>query len=260
MLSSNLKYLREKHSLTQADFANILGISRSTYSSYEKNKSEPTVSLLLKCAKFYQIKTDDLLLKDIRIPYSESEASPPKVDHILSDVIRILPITTSHDKQTNIELVPAKAIAGYALGMKESKYISELPKFYIPNLPEGTYRAFEIAGDSMPPIEDGYIVIGSFVNHARDLKNGKRYILILRNEGVVFKKVINEINSSERLILTSDNSEFYPYSVSITDVLEAWELVAFIGFPDKIDMNYVILDKLHDIQQQITLLASGNSI
>ena len=138
--------------------------------------------------------------------------------------------------------------------MKETSYISELPRFYLPKLPEGSYRAFEIEGNSMPPIQDGYIVVGRFVEHARDLKNGQRYMVVIRNEGVVFKRVISELDLNQRLILASDNTEYLPYSVSVKDVLEAWEFTAFIGFPNKLDINYLLLDKLQHIQNQITKL------
>jgi transcriptional regulator with XRE-family HTH domain len=251
---SNLKYLREKKKLTQGEVAKTLSISRSTYANYEKEESEPPASQLLKLAKFYKVSTDDLLTKDIGAPLFRSGTE--KQDSILSENIRLLLITVSENSKTNIELVPAKAIAGYVTGMKETTYISELPRFYLPKLPEGSYRAFEIEGDSMPPIQHGYIVVGRFVEHARDLKNGRRYIVIIRNEGVVFKRVISELDVNQRLILSSDNSEYLPYSVALKDVLEAWEFTSFIGFPNKIDMNYLILDKLHDIQHQLTKLTS----
>ena len=254
MLCSNLKYLREKNKLTQSELAKILEVSRSTYANYEKEDSVLPASQLLKLAKFYKVSTDDLLTKDIGAPLFRPGGE--KQDSILSENIRLLPIIVSENPKTNIELVPAKAIAGYVAGMKEASYISELPRFYLPKLPEGSYRAFEIEGDSMPPIQHGYIVIGRFVEHARDLKNGQRCVVVIRDEGVVFKRVISELDVNQRLILASDNPEYLPYSVSIKDVLEAWEFTAFIGFPDKIDMNYLILDKLDNIQHQITKLTA----
>lgn len=255
MLNANLKYLREKRNLTQEQVGKIVGVGRSTYANYEKESDLPS-SYLLKLAQYYQVSANDLLTKDIGAPLFRQEKE--QADHILSDDLRILPITVSGDQKTNIELVPAKAIAGYVSGMKETEYIAELPRFYLPKLREGTYRAFEIEGDSMPPIQNGYIVVGRFVEHARELKNGNRYILVLRNKGVVFKKVVSEIDKNNLLILTSDNSEFLPYSVAGKDVLEAWEFAAFIGFPDNIDMNFILLDKLHLIQQQIALMSSEN--
>ena len=255
MLNANLKYLREKRKLTQEEVGNVLGVGRSTYSNYEKQSDLPS-SYLLKLAKYYQVSINDLLTKDIGAPLFLQEKE--QADHILSDDLRILPITVSENQKTNIELVPAKAIAGYVMGMKEANFISELPRFYLPKLPEGTYRAFEIEGDSMPPIQSGYIVVGRFLEHARALKNGNHYILVLRDKGVVFKKVVSEIDKNGHLILASDNSEFLPYSVAGKDVLEAWEFAAFIGFPSNIDMNYILLDKLHLIQQQIALMSSDN--
>ncbi len=254
MLVKNLKYLREKNKLTQQAVAELLGISRSTYANYEKEQSEPTASQLLILATHYQVGVGDFLTKDIGAPLFRQQAV--KADHILAEEIRVLPITVSDSQKTNIEFVPAKAIAGYVSGMKERSYISELPRFYLPKLPEGTYRAFEIEGHSMPPINDGAIVVGRYIEHARDLKSGHRYVLVLRNKGVVFKKIVDELQSNQQLLLTSDNPAFLPYSTPAKDVLEAWEFVAYIGFHNKTDMNYILLDKINDLQQQLGLLTS----
>lgn len=246
--------MREKKKLVQGEIARILDVSRTTYANYENEHSEPPASQLLKLAQFYNVSTDDLLTKDIGAPLFRS--SNDKADSILSDNIRILPVAVSENSKMNVELVPAKAIAGYIAGMNDTAYFKELPRFYLPRLSEGTYRAFEIEGDSMPPIQPGYIVVGRFVEHARELKSGCRYIVVIRNEGIVFKRVISELDLNQRLILASDNPEYFPYSVSARDVLEAWEFTAFIGFPDKIDMNYILLDKLNHIQHQLTKITT----
>lgn len=257
MLGSNLKYLREKNKLTQENVASVIGVSRSTYNNYEKAKSNPPSNILLKIAQQFSISVDDLLTKNFMHPNSYEQFG--QKDSILAKTIRILPVTVTNHGKESIEFVPTKAIAGYVAGMRTEQYIADLPRFYIPKLAKGTYRAFEIAGNSMPPILDGYIVIGRYVEQINHLKYGNRYILALRNEGVVFKKIIKESNQEKVLILASDNSEFSPYSVHLGDVLEAWEFVAFIGFPQKIDMNYFILDKLHSIEQKLGLFNSTNS-
>lgn len=259
MLKRNLKYLRKAKNISQKQIGILLGISRSTYGHYETGKSEPTASILLKLSKYYKLTVNDLLTKNIGSPLFNPDSLLE--DNITSKNIRILPITISNAQEQNIttvEFVPVKAMAGYSINIQEEAFISNLPKFQIPKLSRGNYRAFEIEGDSMPPIEEGYIVIGKYIEHVNDIKNGKRYVLVLRNEGVVFKRVTNEFEQNKKLILVSDNSEYTPFTTNVIDILEAWEFVAFIGFPSKIDMNYVILDKLHEMEQKINHLISNS--
>lgn len=254
MLKSNLKYLRQKKRISQDHLAELLEISRSTYSNYENGKHDFPITILAKVAAYFQVNLDDLWSKDLRINLFNQKKEFS--DSILEPEFRVLPVTVSAGQETNIELVKAKAVAGYVEEMRDTDFIADLPKLQIPFLPHGTYRAFEIQGVSMPPIQDGYIVIGKYVEQAKDLKNGKRYILALRKEGVVFKKVVSELEKEKKLILASDNPEFLPYSVHAKDVLEAWEFTAFIGFPNKVDINYMLMDKLHQIEQQIALLTN----
>jgi hypothetical protein len=48
-----------------------------------------------------------------------------------------------------------------------------MPKFYLPMFKQGTYRAFEIKGDSMLPILSGTIIIGEYLENWADVKAGK---------------------------------------------------------------------------------------
>jgi len=250
MLRRNLKYLRKKKGATQNQIANAIGITRSALADYENGKSEPKASILNKLAEHYGINVHDLLNTDIDTPLFRK--SSKELKSIENRDIRVVAITLQANERQNIEFVPIAAIAGYAKSFHNPEYLKELTHFSLPKLSEGTFRAFEIKGDSMLPITDGSIVIGKYVEHYSEIENGKRYIFILKDDGVVFKRAINEVNQNKRLILISDNAEYFPYTVKITDVLEAWEAISFIGdLTKEVDNNQLILEKLHSLEQKV---------
>lgn len=59
--ANNLKSLRLKSKLSQADLAKLLGISRSAVSSYENGTRQPNHEMLIKYATLYGVTTDFLL-------------------------------------------------------------------------------------------------------------------------------------------------------------------------------------------------------
>lgn len=254
LLRRNLKYLRKQKGNTQAQTAKAVGITRTALADYENGKSEPKASVLIKFAAFFDINIHDLLNTDIDTPlFKKSKA---ELKSIQNRDLRVVAITVQENQKQNIEFVPVSAVAGYAQSFDKPEYIKDLPRFTLPKLYEGTYRAFEIKGNSMPPIDENFIVIGQYVEHFSELKNGKRYVFILKENGVVFKRVINEVSKNKRLILVSDNPEYQPYSVKISDVLEVWEMVSFIGYPTKeLDIRQAILDKLQTIEQRLEQLS-----
>ena len=250
MLKRNLKYLRKRKGMSQGETASEIGIARSALASYENGRSEPKAGILMKLADFFKVNIHDLLYSDFDTPLFNKKGSVAK--SLRNQEVRILTVTINEQKKQNIEFVPVSAIAGYAQNFVEPDFVKELPRFSLPKLSEGHYRAFEIKGDSMPPINENYVVIGQFVEHFSNLKNGKRYILLTKEDGLVFKRVFSEVTQNQRLILMSDNPEYNPYSVRIDTVLEAWEMKAFIGYANnESNIQQAILDKLHSIEQKI---------
>ncbi len=259
MLSRNLTYLRKSKQLSQDSLAREIGVSRTTYAGYEKGTSEPVASVLIRLADYFGINADDLVRGDVDLPMFRQ---PRQLARLLDNNIRILPITIDKQQRENIDYVPEAALAGYLSEHNHPEFIERLPHFRLPKLDKGTYRAFDIQGDSMPPLRDGFVLIGRFVEHERDLKSGNRYILVIKDRGIVFKKVIRDegkraSQSEASLILMSDNAEFKPYSVEVATILEAWEMVAFVGYPTVYeDMTHVLNERLQCIEQKIDHLAS----
>lgn len=61
ILRKNLIKLRNVNDLTQKNIADIIGLERSTYTSWEKGRSCPKPNEIVKLARIYNVTTDFLL-------------------------------------------------------------------------------------------------------------------------------------------------------------------------------------------------------
>ncbi|NGF57395.1 LexA family transcriptional regulator [Parapedobacter sp. SGR-10] len=221
-IASNLKFLRKKNNLTQQQFADIMEIKRASVGAYEESRAEPKYELLKKIAEYYGLSMDELandVIDEKWKPVPKSNASN----------LRVLSITVDQDDRENIELVPVKASAGYLNGYADPEYVKELPRFSLPMFSQGTYRAFEIKGDSMLPLPSGSIIIGEYVENWHDIKSGHTYVIISKDEGVVYKRIGARFKEDKGLKLVSDNRVYEPYWVDAADILEVWKAKAFIS-------------------------------
>jgi len=219
IISSNIKFLRKKKGLTQQQFADQVGIKRSLVGAYEEERAEPKYDLLKTIASFFEISIDDFIKETI----NEKWAPAPKGN------LRILSISVDKDDNENIELVPVKASAGYLNGYSDPEYVAQLPKFYLPMFKQGTYRAFEIKGDSMLPLMSGTIIIGEYLENWADVKATETYVIVSKSEGVVYKRIGNKFRENKKLKLISDNPVYEPYEISGEDILEIWKAKAYIS-------------------------------
>jgi len=144
--------------------------------------------------------------------------------------LRVIATTVDNENNDNIEFVNEKAKAGYVTSFSDPEYIGNLPVFQLPFLSkEKKYRAFSITGDSMLPIPSGSVIIGEYIPNFFDIKKGDGYVIVTREEGIVFKIVKDYLSRSRSLLLSSLNSAFVPYKLPITEVKEAWKFVCYLN-------------------------------
>jgi hypothetical protein len=90
-------------------------------------------------------------------------------------------------------------------------------------LAPGNYRAFEIVGDSMLPTPSGSVIVAEKIDGLENVKSNLTYIVVSRNEGIVYKRVMKNNKLKNKLTLISDNTVFQPYTVNTEDILEIWK-------------------------------------
>lgn len=221
-ISENIKYLRKKQGLTQQQFADAMEIKRSLVGAYEEDRAEPKYDLLKKFADFFELSIDEFINEKIDAQWKPK----PKGD---ASNVRVLSITVDKDDRENIELVQVKASAGYLNGYGDPEFVSTLPKFSLPIFKQGTYRAFEIKGDSMLPLPSGSIIISEYVENWNDLKAGETVVVVSKNEGVVYKRIGTKLRADKGIKLVSDNPIYEPYYVHVEDIMEIWRAKAYIS-------------------------------
>jgi transcriptional regulator with XRE-family HTH domain len=221
-LSKNIKHLRGLKKLTQESLAEELLVTRSRISSYEENRSSPTIDFLIDFSNYFKLPIDILIKNDL----TKAKA----VSFIELGNTRVLfPITVDSENENLIEVVPSKASAGYLLGYDDPEYIEQLEKIKLPFLPTGKHRAFPIKGDSMLPMKDGSYVVAEFVEDIKEAKSGHSYIVVTKDNGMTYKRLENFVEEKQYFLLKPDNPSYQSYEVPVSEVLELWKFTCSIN-------------------------------
>ena len=241
----NLKYLRKLRGWTQEEFANKLNIKRSLIGAYEEERADPRLDVLEIVADMFKLSLDELLLKDVSNTGNTSSYLAKRRHQKMLTADRNI-----------IHFVPVKAAAGYMTGYADSEFIDELNTFTLPMLTGGNYRAFEIIGDSMLPTPSGSIIVGEKVDALDDVKNNNAYIVVSRNEGIVYKRIVKNNRSKAKVSLVSDNPSYQPYQVNADDIVELWQAQVVIGkvaTQQRWDVNS-LANLVNNLQDQVSTL------
>ncbi|MFZ4059272.1 MAG: LexA family transcriptional regulator [Ferruginibacter sp.] len=239
----NLKYLRKLRGWTQEEFAAKLNIKRSLIGAYEEERADPRLEVLEIVADIFKLTLDDLLLKDVSNTGTSYLAKRRQQKMMTAE-------------RNVIHFVPVKAAAGYLAGYADTEFIDELNTFTLPMMANGNYRAFEIIGDSMMPTPSGSIIVGEKLDDLEDVKTNQAYIIVSRNEGIVYKRVVKSNRAKNKLTLVSDNPQYQPYQINSEDVLELWAaqmVISKVSSQQRWDMNS-LASMVNNLQSQVSTL------
>ena len=168
--------------------------------------------------------------------------------------------------------VPISAHAGYTEQFHDEVFLDELVSCSLPdyNFQHGSFRCFDIAGDSMEPsLFAGDKVVCSLVdnnNFYSSVRNNLVYVIVMEGS-VVVKRVLNQMRDRKVMTLISDNSYYMPFDVPIEDIHEIWNVEVKISpylpspnnirnaFHEEMDSMKRIID-----QQSKSILALNSTV
>ncbi|WP_435138828.1 LexA family transcriptional regulator [Formosa sp. A9] len=231
---------------SDAEFARYLGIKPQTLASWHTRNTYDSELLYSKCVDINPeiLLTGEGDLVKTGLPAVNEENKP----YTNGNMPKL--ITVDHQGEENIILVPVSARAGYLKGYGDPTFISSLPTYRLPRLTNGTFRMFEVKGQSMiPTLHDRSIVVGEWVEHWTNIKDNQVYIVVT-DEGVVVKRVLNRLEKYGNLYLKSDNRSEYPsYTVTQNEIKEVWKVNLAMIF-ELLDPS-TIFDRVNDLEAEV---------
>ncbi len=210
---------RRELGYTQAEFAEMLGISNTT-ADIERGRTKLSGRVVAELLRKFKINPLWLFGESNQQYLETSRASViPKV------------VTVDSADRDNMVLVNAKAAAGYPQNIQDTSWYSQLPAFDLP-IPEfrnATYRGFQVEGDSMlPNLQPGDWVLARAVESLDQVSSNKMYVVVLQ-DAVLVKKMEKGPGNS-KITLISLNESYPPYEVEPAELQELWEVSSKITF------------------------------
>ncbi len=213
------KQVREENGFTQADFAEKLGIKKST-ADIERGRTKLSGRIVTELLRQFSINPLWLFGESNQkyLQISKGDVSP-----------KVISLDSAENE--NIMLVNVKAAAGYPHNLQDLDWYQQLPAFDIP-LPEyrnATHRGFQIEGDSMlPNFRPGEWVLGKAVPTIEDASNNRVYVVVL-HDSVLVKK-LQKLPDLSKILLISLNEEYLPVEVNVNDIQELWQVNSKLTF------------------------------
>ncbi|MCB0645719.1 MAG: LexA family transcriptional regulator [Saprospiraceae bacterium] len=187
-------------------FAKAIGVHRQSINRILQGDGEATISMLESVIEIFHVNPNYLMTGEGEM-FRESE----------------------NEIEPTIAYVPYKAFAGYSHQFQEDAFLGQLQYFSLPDsrFKDGTFRCFEINGDSMlPTFLSGDKVVCSLVYNVyyEQLIKSNHHYVVVTNEDVLLKRVVNDIKENKSIQLVSDNDTFPPLNCSIDQIKEVWKV------------------------------------
>ncbi len=135
-----------------------------------------------------------------------------------------------------IPVVMQRLFLDYTQRYQQTDFLHRLPAMHLPTLPEGHYRAFEAGDDFAFP---GALLVGKFIRNWFDIADGKLYVLLIQPQrsdasgngggGLYCRRVYNQVKVKGTLLLTADHADIPNREIVLKEVLEVWEVCAFVS-------------------------------
>ncbi|MFK7806528.1 MAG: helix-turn-helix transcriptional regulator [Saprospiraceae bacterium] len=244
-----LEQLKEQNRVRSSrQFAVQLDYLPQSLSEINKGRRDVTIELIRKAVEHFQFNPIYIYTGEGDYFLSENEQQS----------FRVLSIVSNAEEDEKIVHVPVPAQSSYPGELANPKFIQELPTFSLPDYKykTGTHRSFDVSGDSMEPtLFEGDKVICNYLDPQlweSGIKDNYVYVLVSRSD-VMIRRIKNNINTDNSLLVQSDNTFYEPYAMPIADLKEVWYVRAKISpfLPSPMNIQNYVREEVQALKENV---------
>lgn len=247
----NLKFLRKRKRMSQAEVAADLDIPRSSYSGYENQTVQPQFIMLLKISDYYKVSIDILIKDDLAKLTNDQLLKFEQNSDILKGTIFDRAVATDDI----IEIVSFNS--NYVENSTNQQYLNKLPTLNIPFLPKNIkHRAFYLSVNAPNNNSEKFIVICEYIIDWKTIKDGSNCVVVTKDGNIVLNQIFNMLQQNQSFMLCSANIKTEPRFVQLSKISEIWKQVAYVSF-NSIEINQskdAYSEAINKLQQQMAVL------
>ena len=115
------------------------------------------------------------------------------------------------------------------------------------------HQQFKVTKDGIQEVSDPMEIT---TENLKDIKDGHTYVVLTKQDGIVYKRIFNKVEEGGQLVLRSDNPSYPAYRVHAEDVMELWKAKLFISQASpKQDVSMEkLMTMMLDLQQEVLRL------
>lgn len=215
-ISLKIKQLREEKKLSQDDFAQQIGVKRTTVGMIETGKQMPTIETLTNIVNIFGVDFN-YLLDDKK---GNLKGNPK--GNLTTEKEDILAVQSD---QEGIPLIPIEAMAGFGTAESVQVFENQLTERYV--IPEFTGKVdffIRVYGTSMyPKYNSGDIVACKRIESLSFVQWNKTYVLDT-TQGALVKRLIKS-SVSGNIVCRSDNKDYPDFELEINSDIHAIALI-----------------------------------
>lgn len=147
----------------------------------------------------------------------------------------------------SIPFVKSNAVKEYLANHQKNDYLKSLPIISLPFITTEKNRAFEAGNDF--PMQNS-IIVGSHISDWSNINDGKFYVLVTTQQGVIYRRVYNQVKIKGTLLLSSDNATISSFEIFLKEVIEIWEVHSFIS--QQLPEPHISLERVKNIVDDLT--------